>query len=236
MVLGIENRTENWKTAYRFAPYFRDSDARLRLVRRLGETDAVEGSSVHIELFWKGMRDHLHGIPKVEIEDSEARLLKYSGEMLPGIRKRILEWGEFRELKDYNYALPSSESKRKLLNNLYNTEIDIVIETPASLFIGEAKHEASFGADSRLVLVHQLIRQYVMAKSLLNTLGCRRRVVPFVVGDDVGRLKKRQQVRFMVAQGWMRGRNVLDWKDINASPQRDAVTQSGLSRILGRVA
>lgn len=216
MVLGIANRTENWKTAYRFAPYFRDSDARMRLVERLGETDAVETTRIHLELFWKGTRDHLHGECEDEIEDSKARLLKYSKEMLPDIRERVLHFKKFRSLKCDNYRLPSSESEEKLLDNLYNTEIDIVIETPHSLFIGEAKHEASFGADSGLVLVHQLIRQYVMAKSLLKTIGCKRRVVPFVVGDDVDRLKRRQQVRFMIDQRWMKERNVLDWKDVAA--------------------
>ena len=216
MVLGIANRTENWKTAYRFAPYFRDSDARMRLVQRLDRTDDAEGCVIHLELFWKGTRDHLHCKSEDEIEDSKGCLLKYSKEMLPDIRERVLDFKKFRALKCDNYKLPTPESERKLLHNLYNTEIDIVIETPHSLFIGEAKHEASFGADSGLVLVHQLIRQYVMAKSLLKAIGCKRRVVPFVVGDNVDRLKQRQQVRFMIDQCWMNERNVLDWKDVAA--------------------
>ena len=32
------------------------------------------------------------------------------------------------------------------------------------------KHEMTFGANGRLVLVHQLIRQYVMAKILMDRL------------------------------------------------------------------
>ena len=30
-ILGIYNRTENWKTAYEFAPFFRDGNACAKL-------------------------------------------------------------------------------------------------------------------------------------------------------------------------------------------------------------
>ena len=53
-----------------------------------------------------------------------------------------------------------------------------------------------------MVLVHQLIRQYVMAKILMDRLEsdglAKKNVIPFVVGDDVGSLKKRRQVEFMI--------------------------------------
>ena len=41
-----------------------------------------------------------------------------------------------------------------------------------------------------------------------------RKVVPFVVGDDVAHLKRSTQVRFMIKQGWLRGDNVLAWEEI----------------------
>ena len=217
VVLGINNRTENWKTAREFAPLFRDAEARKRLVRRLDETDDSEASAIHLELFWKGTRDYLHGNSEDEVEKSRASLLEHCAPMLPDIRCRILTSKKFRSLKDDNYALlPSPESNKRLLDNLYNTEIDIVLETPKSLFIGEAKHEATFGADGDLVLVHQLIRQYVMAEVLLKTIGSGKHVIPFVVGDKVDSIKNTHQVRFMIAQGWMKERNVLDWKEVTA--------------------
>ncbi|MCY4578834.1 MAG: hypothetical protein OXD31_07275 [Chloroflexi bacterium] len=213
MVLGIDNRTENWKTAYEFAPFFRDAEARKRLVGRLDETDYAEADDIHFELFWKGTRDYLHAESNGEKGKSRERLLMYCRDMLPELRDRVVSSKRFQELKDDNYALPTPESDSKLLSNLSNTEIDIVIETPRSLFIGEAKQEESFEARSGHVLVHQLIRQYVMAKALLKAMGCSRTVVPFVVGDPVDQLK-RQQVKFMISQRWMNERNVLSWEDV----------------------
>ena len=59
-ILGIENRTENWKTAYYFAPFFRDDSARLRLTTSLGAPKSNTSNDIQIELFWKGMRDYFH--------------------------------------------------------------------------------------------------------------------------------------------------------------------------------
>lgn len=75
MVLCIANRTENWKTAYMFAPYFRDRDARLRLVKHLGETGDVNGSEIRFELFWKVTRDYIHGIEKAKRPQIKEALL-----------------------------------------------------------------------------------------------------------------------------------------------------------------
>ena len=49
-----------------------------------------------------------------------------------------------------------------------------------------------------------------------------KKVVPFVVGDNVDGLKKFQQVQFMIDQGklnhcpgdWLNEDNILSWKDI----------------------
>ena len=94
--------------------------------------------------------------------------------------------------------------------------MDIVLSSPSHLFIGEAKHEATFSADSSNVLAHQLIRQYVTASILV---GLRRRsesVVPFVVGDSANALRRSHQVQFMIERGWMRAENVLEWGAIEA--------------------
>ena len=70
-------------------------------------------------------------------------------------------------------------------NNLLNTEIDIVLESPNHLFIGEAKSEMGFSPRSNRVLVHQLVRQYVTARILLAyvNLNCKKSVIPFIVWD-----------------------------------------------------
>ncbi len=58
-ILGIENRTENWKTAVYFSPLFAGNSNRL--AERLGATPLSASDDVVLELFWKGMRDDLYG-------------------------------------------------------------------------------------------------------------------------------------------------------------------------------
>ena len=101
-----------------------------------------------------------------------------------------------------------------MTNSLLGTEVDVVLETPKHLFIGEVKHESTFGADGKLVLVHQLMRQCVTATILLQLSGENKAVIPFVVGDRVEYLKKTSQVRFMINQGWLKETNVLDWEQV----------------------
>ena len=104
----------------------------------------------------------------------------------------------------------------KLFNNLLGTEVDIAIEDTQHLYLGEAKYVMDFGTNGKLVLVHQLVRQYVMANILVELSGhsTRKQVVPFVVGDDVEHLKKTDQVRFMMSQGWLQERNILSWDNV----------------------
>ena len=130
------------------------------------------------------------------------------------LRRDVLASDNFWELQDDHYVSSGDSAASRLTNNLLGTEVDVVLETPKHLFIGEVKHESSFGADGKLVLVHQLIRQYVTATILLQLVGARKEVIPFVVGDDTDYLKKTSQVRFMVDQCWLRQTNILDWEDI----------------------
>ena len=101
-----------------------------------------------------------------------------------------------------------------MYSNLYNTEIDIVLQTPNHLFIGEAKEESTLNSSGKYILVHQLIREYVMAKILVDALGINKEVIPFVVGDDIEKLKNKGQVKFMVNQDWLDKKNILSWKDV----------------------
>ena len=215
-ILEIKNRTENWQTARHFYPFF-EQEASRHLATRLGEPQEIEPGEVHLELYWKGMRDYLHG--NRTKDDSNDFAERYE-RLFPNLRKKIELSGGFRPFNASNYDVSTQERKTKLRNNLINTEIDIVLESPNCLYIGEAKHEMTFGADGKLVLVHQLIRQYVMAKILVDLTGHKKEVVPFVVGDDVGELEKSHQVDFMIRQGWMNRENVLEWGRVKELARR----------------
>ena len=226
MILRIKNRTENWKTAYEFAPFFRDADARLRLVQHLAKSDVADSCEITLELYWKGMRDYLHSVKPQRgraLNDEIIRDLavKYQ-RIFPYLRDKVEKYRtenegkkeNFKALNDKNYRVECGESECVLGRNLYHTEIDIVLETPDRLYIGEAKFKSDFGSDSEHVLTHQLIRQYVMARILLSCLGEEKEVVPFVVGEEKSKMKNRAQVDFMVQQGWLCSCNVLEWSDI----------------------
>ncbi len=208
-ILGINNRTENWKTARHFHPFF--GDAGVELAERLGEPKGTAKGEVQLELYWKGMRDHLHDCEK---ENADNELAERYECLFPDLRNAIKDFEGLRLPNGSNYRVDATENKSKFRNNLINTEIDIVLASPGHLYIGEAKHEMSFGADGNLILVHQLIRQYVMAKILLDIRGCTKKVIPFVVGDNAKRLRKSRQVAFMIDRGWMCEKNVLKWREI----------------------
>ena len=164
------------------------------------------------------MRDHLHQAREKRKDNYHDFAERYK-HLFPDLRKRIVEFRQsqgltFRDLRPGNYDVSTEDWKINLGNNLVNTEIDIVLESPNYLFIGEAKGEMSFGADGSLVLVHQLIRQYVMARILTDRLECRKEVVPFVVGGEAKHLKNSRQVDFMIRQGWMKEENVLEWDQV----------------------
>ena len=212
-VLGIENRSENWKTARHFSPLL--GAGSVRLAKRLGDRSEPQEDEVHLELFWKGMRDYLHGRgEKTGDEDFAGRYTS----LFPDLRNCIQDSQLFRALNDLNYDVSTKDHEAKLGNNLVNTEIDVVLETARYIFVGEAKHEMSFHANGTLVLVHQLIRQYVMARILMNILescgNAEKEVIPFIVGDDISELKKKSQVKFMLRQKWLKQKNILSWNDI----------------------
>ena len=239
-VLGIGNRTENWKTAYHLAPFF--EDRAICLARKLGETEAKRPDEVTLELYWKGARDWLAGSENKQEREERKRLLLESYRRLMeklDLRNRMKRYDDFRNLHDRNYEIPpegyelrSRGSKaspkgpaERLLDNLVNTEIDIVLESPGHLYIGEAKSESGFHASAKLVLVHQLVRQYVMAKTLVDVTGCGKKVVPFVVTKESwqnrecdGNCEKPPgrptQVHFMIKQCWMKAKNCLAWRDL----------------------
>ena len=206
-VLGIENRTENWKTAQLLR-----GRSEAGLARRLGEPDATPADDIRIELFWYGVRD------SGRLNHHHCSIERYHSQFAD-LRQQICDFKEqpFRTLKSHNYVV-SRETEEDFLNNLRNTEIDIVLETPERLFIGEAKHESGFGGDGKLILVHQLIRQFVTVTILLDLLDKTKEVVPFVVADadKLDSVKNTAQVKFMIDRGWLKAENVLSWQEIDA--------------------
>ena len=173
---------------------------------------------MRLELFWSGTRDYFHQEDK-KLDAEKDKLAKKYSELFPHLQEEIEEYrgsGKFQAPEE-SYAIPrTSPARSKLASNLRNTEVDIVLESPTHLFIGEAKHLSTFGASGRDILTHQLIRQYVMACILVELSGRYRTVVPFVIGDSGVDLGKRLQVQFMCDQGWMREENILEWSDIEA--------------------
>ncbi len=224
-ILGIRNRTENWKTAESFAPFFECDSARTRLANRLlqplEKSHKVQPCTVKIELFWYGMRDYMKLRDFENMQELTPLCLteryNYRFRTL-GERIRGAEDLNLRFSNDQNYN-PEIQPE-SLHDNLRNTEIDIVLETPKYLFIGEAKHQSDLGTNGELVLVHQLIRQYVMAKILVDLCepyDCRKKeVIPFIVADKSKRMKSKHQVRFMRDhECWLHEKNILSWNCID---------------------
>lgn len=221
-ILGIKNRTENWKTAESFASFFKDKSALAALAKRVGESVEDSQTDLQIELFWRGVRDYLKKKNKSisELYDlvGSARLKRFGC-----LRQDAIDFG-LNVGEDWNYDVCnrypitlSGKDSDKLSNNLFYTEIDIVIQTPNCLLIGEAKGESTFDAKSKYVLVHQLIRQYVTATILVDLTSIKKNVVPFVVGESskLDSIRNNAQISFMIDQGWLKEKNILSWKCID---------------------
>ncbi len=223
-ILGITNRTENWITASYFAPLSRMGI--LRLAKHLGESSQTVPGDVHLELFWRGVRDYLSQIHQSAGNHYDDFASRYNrlfgpegteGDLRRQVEKfRHSEGLAFSDLRPDNYMAVTEDQIRQLGSNVFNTEIDVVLESPGCLFVGEAKHESNLGSDGSLVLVHQLVRQYVAAKILLDILGQTKQVVPFVVWNRNPSQRRPVQIEFMIEQGWLQEDHVLEWCDIVA--------------------
>lgn len=213
-ILGITNRTENWQTAQHFAPLF--GHGSVRLARRLLGTGAgLESGDVRLELFWHPVRDWRHA-QKLSRPAMESQLVTTYERLFGEHGDKLGEKVEaFRGLQRPSDSY-TGVKRTKLASNLANTEIDVVLESPTHLFIGEAKHEMRFHASAAHVLTHQLIREYVTSRVLLDLLNSDKTVVPFVVGGTAADLRRQEQVKFMRQHYGLRPENVLEWSDIEA--------------------
>ena len=223
-ILGITNRTENWKTASSFAPFFANPVACQNLAGRLLEPqgEPLGNGEVQLELFWRGVRDQMAKEGWKKLDEGEKTEVKAGFAYLynhrfPELRQEIESFPDLSLPQEWNYR-PAEAEWKKLFNNLWHTEIDVVLESPEHLFIGEAKHESDFGNDGKHVLVHQLIRQYVTAKLLVEHLGQAKRIVPFIVADkeNLGKVRNTAQVKFMLEKRWLKSQNILSWDCVAA--------------------
>lgn len=239
-ILNITNRTENWKTAEIFCRL--SGKEQRAFVNSLSIKSGNYAKRVNMELFWRGVRDYRHGLVKKAMkQEDEGRdwneIAQEVDENLSlefwnsyrycfgELGENVCEWPglncpdakmNYGTSEDYRNS-KDQDLRQLLYSNLVNTELDIVFETADHLFIGEAKHESNFGTDGNLVLVHQLIRQYVTAKLLIEVQRdngeSTKEVIPFLVVDDVEWAKRTKQVKFMQSRKWLCEKNIVAWPE-----------------------
>ncbi len=234
-ILGdkVINRTENWKTVKHFYGLKGEAKARLTgslLAHHLG-TDSgqipVDSDDVEIGLFWYGMRDYVHQDDR-QTKKLKAVFANIYNLLFSNLRNDLKVFRQklpyrFPEMRPYHYALPDPTYESKFYNNLTSTEVDVVLETSDYLLIGECKHESDLGVNPDYILVHQVIRQYVMARILVNHISAssnvkEKKVVPFIVGDKdkLPSIRNSTQIKFMTESEMpsMSKKNVLTWNCI----------------------
>ena len=113
-ILGIKNRTENWKTAERFSPFFGEKQEamRIRLAKRLLEETEPEPVEAQLELFWKGMRDYVHPLDKGQKQSRIQDFAERYNRLFPYLRgdiQKFVKPGKFYELRTHNYCASEQE-------------------------------------------------------------------------------------------------------------------------------
>lgn len=224
-MLQIQNRSENWRLAKAFI-----NGGGVLLARSI--SDRVLSNSQHrsntkdieYELFWTGYRDYCDNVEdKLRNPELGNRALHFYTEHFNNLYENIEEYNQNNspsleiEREKNNYTV-NRETLGDFLKNLYYTEIDIVIRIENFLLIGEVKHTQTFGSKSEHVLVHQLVRQYVMASILTKELSERDNtaytVVPFIIANNI---ERNGQVRLLESLGWLHRDNIIPWESIENS-------------------
>ncbi len=222
MILEIKNRTENWTTVRKlFSPKI-EGPAK-RLVDELLKADESEGnqsgSQIHMELFWRGYRDYCASRRITRKTCNFDGMATRYEKLFPDLHQRVTRFaqenpGQLR-VTETNYCVNQS-NRLNFFDNIRNTEIDIVIATANTLFIGEVKDTQTFGAKGSLVLAHQLLRQYITARMLVDEMEKEMRVIPFILSDSKRTLKN-GQVRLMLALGYLDESRIFTWDDLGVS-------------------
>jgi len=98
---------------------------------------------------------------------------------------------------------------------IYEPEIDIVITSNRYILIGEAKCDEDLGADSRLFLTHQLIRQYIMTDIICKIMGAEVKIIPFIVCKDIEKVKKQVTSEINDRKVRIGPKEYFHWNDLN---------------------
>ncbi|NLW91363.1 MAG: hypothetical protein GXY34_07155 [Syntrophomonadaceae bacterium] len=196
-ILGIRNRTENWKTAQTFLKLM--YEGKLNSFLGLLVKDIISEDEIKMELFWKGVRDYRYqeGISLDFKERFTEAYIEHFGDLKSRLRDKTVK--RVYGLTDKNYDTTYINDSN-FLTNIQNQEIDIVLETDHHFFIGEAKYEVNnFNYNSQCFLSHQLLRQYITTKILLHDKKINKEIIQFVVcdGSIVENMKNNYQVRFL---------------------------------------
>lgn len=224
-IIGINNRTENWKTAETLGPLItREKQNHLANLLIDANHSSFDSDEVVMQFFWKGFRDHWNERSRqCSKDDMVNETAVIYNRLFPNLRNEIEAYNKDEKvsrnkrlrLTEANYVCLNSDmqSKKRLFANVSNTEIDVVLEAPGFLLIGEVKAEQTFGAASKHILVHQLIRQYVMASIVLEMRAERKdfKLIPFVIGDNT---KQTAQVACMRYLGYLPEANIITWEEL----------------------
>ena len=240
--LGYENRSENAMTSKHFQ-WLDDSNCWGLVTGKLKQLGGLEDhpeSSTKGQIFAHPWRDYLnHEASEAKKENKYSSLKKARLEIKQKADSRIVEIyeQEFSDLqgkvfefkgfdhkylkRDKNYNL--KENSGQLLTNVHNTELDVLIADDYNVYVGEAKGEMRPNASAtERMLVHQLVRGYVVVKTWIEYRGLKRpdgnamSVVPFIVAkdEDFASLMGNNQVQFMIKRCWLKAEHVLDWGKI----------------------
>ena len=215
-ILGIKNRTENWSMVNQLLGGGISSVAhRLKCALDGGSCFQSTTEPLEMEFFWYGYRDYIKS-SQSNGKDFYNKMVQRYNKLFPNLRSDIenfvKETNDLRPVSGHNYVA-NKETSKKLFNNLLHTEIDIILETNDNIYIGEVKDSQNFDAKSKYVLVHQLLRQYVMVSMLVDEINVYKNLVPFIIGNDDS-IKRKGQVYLMKRLGYLKSNNVLCWPDI----------------------
>ncbi len=91
-ILGIDNRTENWKTAKTFAPIITNKKQVLitnKIIENVtGNLTNLNPEDVKIELFFVGFRDYIYSTKKSN-DEIQNEVTKIYDDVFPNLRQDI---------------------------------------------------------------------------------------------------------------------------------------------------
>ena len=189
---------------------------RIWIVPRKKLSSNCSGTVCGTTSIWKDEQENSTSKKQKREDKYAGPLAKTYQKLFASLRNDIDKSKSLILRKEWHYQAFDEKRVKKLFHNLHGTEMDIVLDTPGYLFVGEAKDESRLGANGDLVLVHQLIRQYVTARVLLHFTGnSNKKVALFSVVKNRESFLRTYQVKFVLDKGWLCTANVLTWEDIN---------------------